>query len=73
MTELIPEYDARKSFYGRAMICEGKNGWYLYSYDTEVFFIPFDNGDDNEEEDMMQLRKAVAEFMKTADLQVFFL
>ena len=55
MTELIPEYDSSKSFYRKAMVCDGKNGWYLYSYDTEVFFIPFDDCDDNEEDEMRLL------------------
>ena len=55
MLELTPVYDSRKSFYGKAMIDEDKYGWYLYSYDTGVFFIPYDDGGDDDAKNEMRL------------------
>lgn len=37
ITELIPEYDSRKSFYRKAIVIDTKDHYTLMSYDTEVF------------------------------------
>ena len=42
MTELIPKYDTRKSFYGKAIVENSHDGFYLYSYGIEVFMIPYE-------------------------------
>lgn len=54
MQELLPIYDARKSFYGKARVTvdgfDGFGGWikapgekYLYSYNTVVCYIDAEN------------------------------
>lgn len=53
--ELIPVYDSQKSFYGRATTEKGKDGYYLYSYNVKVFFIPYDDGNNNDEVNEMKL------------------
>lgn len=41
--ELIPVYDARNSFYGKALIIESSEGYILYSYMTPVMIITKNN------------------------------
>ena len=37
--DLMPMYDSRKSFYGKAKVIEVENGYYLQSYNTIVCYI----------------------------------
>lgn len=41
MFELVPHYENRKSYYGKAVVetCSGEGGFYLYSYGTEAAFV----------------------------------
>lgn len=41
--ELTPRFDARQSFYGKALVEEGKNEKVLYSYLTKVCTIKKNN------------------------------
>lgn len=43
MKELVPKYNSRKSFYRKAIIEYRDDVYYLYSYEVEVFMIPFDD------------------------------
>lgn len=55
MNELRPIFDTRKSFYGKAIVVDNADGFYLYSYGTKVFFIPIDNGGDDNDSNGMRL------------------